>query len=721
MNAITKKEAEKNINAVYYFKKEYYIEECKESVINICAETRYKLYINGRLVGIGPCRPSSEIRYYDELDISDYIKPGENTIEVTVLQLAVDSYTDMCLQLESIIRSGEMYLAIRGNAGDIEIITDETWFVAKEKGIEFYYEPEYSAYNAVAICEKISPLYKNPDFEYAVCAGSLYDIDDISNCNAERVNSIKKRTIPMMFLKNRNFRRLKNDIFDAGELTCGFVRLKCRGKGSIRLTYAECMAFKENGRILKRKRDDETGEIVGDYDAIELDGECLFEPFWMRTFRYIKAEIEGDAIIESIDYIETGYPVEISDNYDFGNEIDNGLFKISTNTLKRCMHESYMDCPYYEQLQYTMDTHLQILYTYQLTQDKRLAEKAIDDFAESYNIGGLTQSRYPVNNSQYIPGFSLFFILMLYEHFKRFGDKKFIKKYLPVADGIVDWFEKRLDGYMVSKSDLWDFIDWAEEYDKESGTIQSEGPITVYSLMLAYTAEKLSEIHYAFGNSKSKYKILSKNIKIDVRKRCYDTDKELYADSPQKAHFAQHPQIWAVLCELERGGDAKELLKKAMNLKCKASLAYTFFLYRAFEQADMYEAVNEHMASFRNLVELGCTTVPERLGEDVRSECHAWSAVAIYEFTAKTLGITYVDNELFIKPYIAGRSHAKGEVAIPNGIVYVDWKVVDNNFTITINIPANVKTVLVMPDKSEISAGSGEYTCEIIKKIDKNY
>ena len=95
-----------------------------------------------------------------------------------------------------------------------------------------------------------------------------------------------------------------------------------------------------------------------------------------------------------------------------------------------------------------------------------LCEKAIDDFAKSYRVGGLTQSRYPVNEAQYIPSFSMFFVLMLYEHTKRFNNLKFTKKYLPVADGIIDWFRTRLDGYMVRKSNLWDFIDWAEEYDR---------------------------------------------------------------------------------------------------------------------------------------------------------------------------------------------------------------------------------------------------------------
>ncbi|MCR4693104.1 MAG: hypothetical protein K5664_04395, partial [Firmicutes bacterium] len=103
--------------------------------------------------------------------------------------------------------------------------------------------------------------------------------------------------------------------------------------------------------------------------------------------------------------------------------------------------------------------------------------------------------------------------LMLYEHSKRFGGNDFTKKYLPVADGIVDWFVKRLDGYMVPKSNLWDFVDWAEEYDKETGMNPSNAPICVYSMMLAYALEKLSTIHKKVGHSIPEYSEIADRIK----------------------------------------------------------------------------------------------------------------------------------------------------------------------------------------------------------------
>jgi hypothetical protein len=59
------------------------------------------------------------------------------------------------------------------------------------------------------------------------------------------------------------------------------------------------------------------------------------------------------------------------------------------------MHDTYEDCPYYEQLQYASDSRLEMLFTYSCSSDIRLQEYAIDLFASSMLPEGLIQSRFP--------------------------------------------------------------------------------------------------------------------------------------------------------------------------------------------------------------------------------------------------------------------------------------------------------------------------------------
>lgn len=150
------------------------------------------------------------------------------------------------------------------------------------------------------------------------------------------------------------------------------------------------------------------------------------------------------------------------------------------------------------------------------------------------------------------------------------------------------------------------------------------------------------------GNNGNDYLEISKQIKDETKLRCFDTESGLYADSPSMMHFAQHPQIWAVLCGLESGERAKNLLKKSMNHTSKAASAYMFFLFRALEKAGIYEWSEESLNLLRSLVSFGCTSTPECVGEDVRCEYHAWSTVEIYEFAAKILGLTYKNNAVYV-------------------------------------------------------------------------
>ena len=62
-----------------------------------------------------------------------------------------------------------------------------------------------------------------------------------------------------------------------------------------------------------------------------------------------------------------------------------------------------MDSSYWEQLQYTGDTRLEMLISYAVSGDARLAEQAIDAFAESDADGGLVQGAIPRANPMSSP------------------------------------------------------------------------------------------------------------------------------------------------------------------------------------------------------------------------------------------------------------------------------------------------------------------------------
>lgn len=58
----------------------------KSALLHLSADTRYKLHINGTRVTVGPARGSPYLWYYDSVDISSFLRPGGNEIQIEVLR-----------------------------------------------------------------------------------------------------------------------------------------------------------------------------------------------------------------------------------------------------------------------------------------------------------------------------------------------------------------------------------------------------------------------------------------------------------------------------------------------------------------------------------------------------------------------------------------------------------------------------------------------------------
>lgn len=74
------------------------------------------------------------------------------------------------------------------------------------------------------------------------------------------------------------------------------------------------------------------------------------------------------------------------------------------------------------------------------------------------------------------------------------------------------------------------------------------------------------------------------------------------------------------------------------------------------------------------------TTVPERPG-DTRSDCHAWSALPLYEYPRMLLGVQLDApgwERIRVKPHALGLKELSGVVPTPKGEVRVGWHVEDN-------------------------------------------
>lgn len=59
------------------------------ALLHFSADTRYKLFVNGKRVAVGPARSSPWMWYYDTLDIGPYLQAGDNEVVFLVLRYFV--------------------------------------------------------------------------------------------------------------------------------------------------------------------------------------------------------------------------------------------------------------------------------------------------------------------------------------------------------------------------------------------------------------------------------------------------------------------------------------------------------------------------------------------------------------------------------------------------------------------------------------------------------
>lgn len=710
MKLITHPDASFSQEKIYRFKTKFQAEKPTDFIADIFADARYKLYLNGNLIAVGPCRGNSSEMYYDNIQNSCHLKEGENILEAVVLQLKNEFDGDtVYINLGSVPRTGNLRFALKGTVftqgGTIELETDENWETVCANGISFEGDINY----VVGLNEVVDELYfADADWKYAKYAGMCVNYECDKEILTQRGRyTLNPAPIPPQRLDPIHLEFDENGICDAGELMTAYTKITLSGKGTVSFKYAECRVFKDGDKITKSNRIDSSGIIDGYYDVVSVNGEnIVYEPFWFRTFRFISAEITGDVKIEKIEGLETGYPLNIKGFFECGSETDCKLWEISLRTLKRCIQETYTDCPYYEQEQYLMDTRMQALFTYQVSNDDRLIRRTLRDFASVQQTDGMLLARTPDVLPQIIPGFSFYYIFILYDHYMHFADLNLVKSCMPTVCGVLKYFSEHLsDKGLVKRSGFWDFVDWVPDWADMQGTPSGDDneDMAIYSLMYATALKraaflqselKNNDVAKAFTND-------AEAIKANVKRYCFDENKGLFADGPTKKYFSAHAQIWAVLSDTVSGDEARSVMENSSKLSAQPTFCYTYDYFRALEKCGMYENRRTMLDALRNLVFLNCTTIPETPVEP-RSECHGWGATVLYEFTASDLGVRLNEPErtLCIAPYIHEQDYAKGHLSVPGGDVYVEWKKSNGKFIINIESPKEYLKKITLPDGS---------------------
>jgi hypothetical protein len=371
-----------------------------------------------------------------------------------------------------------------------------------------------------------------------------------------------------------------------------------------------------------------------------------FTTLWWRAGRWCLIAVktaDHPLTLHRLALDESRYPVENESSFDGGDPALPGVLDLCVRGMQMDMHEAYMDCPYYEQLQYDGDTRLETLTTYTMTRDDRLPKRAIELFDFSRHNTGFVAERYPSFVPQQATTFSLIWALMINDYTYWRNDPDFVKARAIGLRTMLDHF----DAY-VNKDDLlenlpgWSFMDWVPQWPNGVAPDGVTGVSADNNLLYVYALKKSAEVEDYVGEPLLAQRLREKadRTAAAIRAKFWDEGRGLIADNLAHTEFSEHAQCLALLSDTLTGDQATRCFQQlltAPDLK-RASIYFSFYLMETWQKFGRGDLIVERMNFWKDLVKQGLKTPVEGPG-DTRSDCHAWGSHPLFDLQASVAGV----------------------------------------------------------------------------------
>ena len=390
------------------------------------------------------------------------------------------------------------------------------------------------------------------------------------------------------------------------------------------------------------------------------------------------------AHLESLTANFTAYPFEERASFHSGDPDLDKIWEISWRTARLDAHETYMDTPYYEQLQYVGDTRVQALISYAVAGDDRLAVQALRAFDQSRTPDGITRSRYPSSLPQSIPTFSLLWIGMVHDYWQYRPDPEPARASLPGTRTVLDWFgrQEHPDG-LLHELPWWSFVDWVS-----SGTIPTydanhESCVTTLEYLGALG--EAADLERDLGDPvfADRYLARALRVRTGLYEKCWSQSRGLLADTPDQKTFSQQANVLAVLYDVVPKDLQLNVLHRMLDIEpgttpdgiLSASHYFRFYLSRALDHAGLAYEYLKSLDPWRKLLPLHFSTWPEEPGNS-RSDSHAWAAHPIYDLLTLVAGIEPASPgfaTVRIAPHLGALPALKATFPHPQGEIKVEY------------------------------------------------
>lgn len=730
---------------VYHFRKTINLEQVPAKfIVHVSADNRYKLFVNDSLVALGPCRGDVSNWNYETIDLAPFLREGRNILASVVWFLEPK---DAPVAQVSFGKAGFL---MQGNSkAEAVVNTDKSWKCIRNTAYGKCTTGRVRGYYAAGATELIQTGqyphgWAKADFDdsqwkqaaeagRAAAKGTMNYSERLLvprslpalEMTPERLKSVRKvEGIKKTgdFLKKPTALQIPAHtkavlLLDQGYETTGYPHLSWTGgkEAKLTLTYAETLFTRnEKGHEapLGDRNEVENRVIFGYEDCVVADGnDFCFTPLWWRTWRYIQLTVETkEEPLTLTDMYGTfsAYPFKrVSQFAATGDDDLDKMLEVGWRTARLCAHETYMDCPYYEQLQYFGDTRIQTMVTMYNTNDMAMVRQALEMGRMSMVADGLTYSRYPHNVPQMISSYSLSWTGMIYDYWMYRGDDAYVRTLLPQTRSIMSWYEQYLreDG-SLDRIPYWYFCDWASNFGGGEPIREEKGNSAYQDLAYLMALDEAAKMEEALGlpSIAQHYKELAARIRKDFHKKYWNEGRKMFADTYDHRNFSQHTNIMAILTDIVTDTEATALCERILAEKdiTQTTIYFKYYLFLAMKHCGLANRYLDELGVWRQQLKENMTTWAE-MPEPTRSDCHAWGAAPNIELFRIVLGID-TDAPRFgkvrITPALGKLTKASGTIPHPAGFIRVDYKLdKKGRLDALVELPAGISGTFVWDGK----------------------
>ena len=677
--------------------------------IDVTADERFALLLDGKLIAQGPLRGMVDHWYYQSYEIAD-LAPGRHRLEAVCWQLLTAA------PVAQLSYRGGFLLKAEGRYDEALSTGKGVWRVAplvntvmSDRGTSGSFgagnqcrvtgtgllneEPAEGAWRqAVVVRAGVTDdrwWERTPGWMLfpADRPDQTYEVKTPGRVVNDDHDLAKPFVVPA---------HAELDLFwDLDDYYCAYPELETSGgKGAV-VTWGWTESLRD-GKGTKGNRDEWRGKSFSHVfaDTFVSDGRdnAAFTTPWWRCGRWCRLTVrtaEEPIRVKKVAIGESRYPLDVGATFECSEPSVDEMVRISRRTMESCMHEMLFDCPYYEQQMYPGDTRIQLQILNALTADARMARFAMSVYDWSRRDNGMVAMNFPSRALQESCTYTMCWIMMFRDHLMWRNDLSFLRERMPgVRNALVGLAKYENAEGLLENLPGWCFVDWVKDWAKENpdfptgcapGGEPGKGVSALNNLMYLMAVQSAAAVDLAIGEGEfsAVWERKAKRLQDVLLARFWVEGRGLLSDTDAKDCFCEHAQALGILTGVLTGNRRDRALEALVERRGLAPVSsyFSYYLFEALAQCGRGDVVMERFKTWSDYLAWGARTTFETQHRDSRSDCHAWSASPLYFLQSSVAGVRPAQacfRTVRIAPQPGRLSWMRVKTPTPRGLIMSD-------------------------------------------------